>query len=66
MHTWMALFRFVPSRRSSPVYVWQILELRFTFEEGAWDSLRLTDFDRTFEQPPLFVTTPFRHKMLTT
>jgi len=27
--------------------VWWILELRFTFEEGACS--RLTDFDRTFE-----------------
>jgi len=32
-----------------PVNVWLILELRFTFVEGAW--VRLTDIDRTFEQP---------------
>jgi hypothetical protein len=58
--------RFVPSRRSSAgecllrkqEQCLAHLELRFTFEEGAWD--RLTDFDRTFEQLQLFVTTPFR------
>ena len=31
-----------------PVNVWQILELRFTFEEGACS--RLTDFDRMFDR----------------
>jgi hypothetical protein len=62
------LLRFVPSRRSSAgecllrkqEQCLAHLELRFTFEEGAWD--RLTDFD----QLQLFVTTPFRLKNLAT
>jgi hypothetical protein len=48
--------------------VWHILELRFTLflPVPVPVPVRLTDFDRTFEWTPLFVTTSFCHKILST
>ena len=44
--------------------VWLFLELRFTFEEGA--CTKVTNIERTFEPPQLFITTSFCHEMLAT